>query len=164
MEIKQMDIEAQDVLSIAILDLINSYPGLESGESFSFASLPKEGGLAMYPLAGAAITERKVDVIGHVRERGAYPLAIVNKAYGLNQSRKINTKEWLDTLGKWLEKQPITVGLEEHQLKEYPQLTQGRTIKQILRTSTSTLDAISEDGAEMWSISLSLSYERVYYL
>ena len=158
------DVDGEQLITTALINLINEYPGLEIGEKFSFASLGDQGGLSIYPLAGAAIQERKVDVIGHVREKSNYPFAIVNRAYGLNQSRKIKAKEWMDALGRWFERQPIKLGDDEYQLKKYPELSEGRTITSILRTSPAYIDTIEENKSENWVISMSLTYEREYQL
>ena len=55
-----------------------------------------------------------------------YPFYVIYRASGLNENRKARVKEWLDTLGKWLEQQKIVVDREEYVLSELPPLTDGR--------------------------------------
>ena len=158
------DIDGQEVVSTALMDLINEYPGLTQGEYIQYATLGDSKGKAVFPTSGSAIKKEIKDVTGHVEQTCDYPFIVIYRASGLSESRKEKVKEWLDNLGRWLEKQPIIVNGTEYQLEEYPALTRGREFKQIQRVSPSYLDSINEDKAENWAINITATYKNEYDL
>lgn len=158
------DIDGQEVVSTALMDLINEYPGLTQGEYIQYATLGDSKGKAVFPTSGSAIKSEIRDVTGHVEQTCDYPFIVIYRASGLSESRKEKVKEWLDNLGRWLEKQPIIVNGNEYQLEEYPALTRGRSFKQIQRVSPSYLDSINEDKAENWAINITATYKNEYDL
>ena len=158
------DIDGQEVVSTALMDLINEYPGLTQGEYIQYATLGDSKGKAVFPTSGSAIKSEIKDVTGHVEQTCDYPFIVIYRASGLSESRKEKVKEWLDNLGRWLEKQPIIVNGKEYQLDEYPTLTRGRKFKRIQRVSPSYLDSINEDKAENWAINITATYTNEYDL
>ena len=158
------DIDGQEVVSTALMDLINEYPGLTQGEYIQYATLGDSKGKAVFPTSGSAIKKEIKDVTGHLEQTCDYPSIVIYRASGLSESRKEKVKEWLDNLGRWLEKQPIIVNGNEYQLEEYPVLTRGRKFKRIQRVSPSYLDSINEDKAENWAINITATYTNEYDL
>ena len=158
------DIDGQEVVSTALMDLINEYPGLTQGEYIQYATLGDSKGKSVFPTSGSAIKKEIKDVTGHVEQTCDYPFIVIYRASGLSESRKEKVKEWLDNLGRWLEKQPIIVNGTEYQLDEYPALTRGRKFKKIQRVSPSYLDSINEDKAENWAINITATYKNEYDL
>lgn len=158
------DIDGQEVVSTALMDLINEYPGLTQGEYIQYATLGDSKGKAVFPTSGSAIKNEIKDVTGHVEQTCDYPFIVIYRASGLSESKKEKVKEWLDNLGRWLEKQPIIVNGTEYQLEEYPALTRGREFKQIQRVSPSYLDSINDDKAENWAINITATYTNEYDL
>lgn len=152
------DLDGQEVVTTALMDLLNQYPGLQSGEEIKFSSLNPDSGKAMFPTSGAAIRNEKKNIIGKVTQYVDYPIIVIYRASGLNQSRKEKVKEWLDNLGRWLEKQPISIGGREYTLEEYPALTGNRKFDEIKRTSVSYLDSENESHAENWAITITATY------
>ena len=72
-------------------------------------------------------------------------------------------KEYLDTLGKWLEQQPVTLKGKVFHLNNYPALESGnRVIKSIDRTSSAYINAAYQDGIEDWIITARLNYENEF--
>ena len=158
------DIDGQEVVSTALMDLINKYPGLTQGEYIQYATLGDSKGKSVFPTSGSAIKKEIKDVTGHVEQTCDYPFIVIYRASGLSESRKEKVKEWLDNLGRWLEKQPIIVNGKEYKLDEYPALTRGRKFKRIQRVSPSYLDSINEDKAENWAINITATYTNEYDL
>ena len=158
------DIDGQEVVSTALMDLINEYPGLTQGEYIQYATLGDSKGKAVFPTSGSAIKNEIKDVTGHVKQTCDYPFIVIYRASGLSESKKEKVKEWLDNLGRWLEKQPIIVNGKEYKLDEYPALTRGRKFKRIQRVSPSYLDSINEDKAENWAINITATYTNEYDL
>ena len=156
------DVEGYEALTPAILDLLNQYPGLEEGKSFSFSKLSERGGLAMFPNTGAVINTQRISVIGKVYQECVYPFFVYYRAGGLSESRKVSLKEWLDNLGRWLERQPVKIGDETFTLENYPELTQDRKIIYFQRQSPAYLEGISEDKIEDWVIAINLRYSNSF--
>lgn len=153
------DVEGYDVLTSALLGLLNKYPGKE--EDIGFSTLSEDGGIAMFPVSGAVVESETDDVIGNKNQVCLYPFYIIYRASGLSENSKVMAKEWLDNLGRWIEKQPVTINGNEHVLDEYPALTKSRKILSIERQSPGYLDKTYEGGAEDWAIYISARYENI---
>lgn len=151
------DIDGFDIITNAILDLLNGYPNGES--DIRFATLAEDEGIAMFPNAGAIIQAERVSITNHVFQRCLYPFSIFYRATGLSENRKIAVKEWMDTLGRWLEKQPIKNSDGSILvLSDYPALNDGRKIEGITRTSPTVLSDIAENQTQDWVINLQVVY------
>lgn len=156
------DLDGQNVVSNALMELINQYPGLLDGEHIQYATLGDSMGIALFPTSGSAIKTEKKDITGHVEQTCDYPFIVIYRASGLSESKKSKVKEWLDNLGRWLEKQTIIVDEIEYTLDNYPALTMGREFKTIQRVSPSYLDSINEDKAENWAINITATYKNEF--
>lgn len=157
------DVDGQEVISTALMDLLNDYPNLDSGDYFRYATLEGTKGKAIFPTSGSAIKEEFTSITGLVKQTCEYPFIVVYRASGLSESRKEKVKEWLDNLGRWLEKQEIIVDGERVKLDSYPVLTRGREFKSIARTTTAYLDSINNDKAENWAINITAVYRYEFY-
>lgn len=155
------DIESFDIVTQALRELINQFPLLGSDE-IAFSVLKAEGGKAMFPTSGAVIQSEIEDVTGNVEQHCLYPFTIVYRGAGLSENRKADVKEWLDTLGKWLERQPITVKGATQKLESYPELTGNRKFEKIERMSPAYLFEVSDDKVEDWLISIQAKYINTY--
>ena len=93
-----------------------------------------------------------------------YPFIVIYRASGLTESRKEKVKEWLDNLGRWLERQTVVINGTEYKLNDYPNLTRGRTFKNIQRVTPSYLDSINENKAENWAINIVATYKNEFDL
>ena len=158
------DFDGQEVVTTALMNLVNQYPGLSPLDNIEYATLGDSKGKALFPTTGSAIRQEKTDVTGHVEQTCDYPFTVVYRASGLSESRKEKVKEWLDNLGRWLERQAITVNGEDYFLEEYPLLTGNRKFKKIQRVSPSYLDSINEDKAENWIINITATYTNEFDL
>ena len=154
----KIDVESYDVLTQALLDLVNEFPFL-LGESIRFNSLKNDGGTAFFPLNGGVIERERKDVLGGKEQWCSYPFMIVSRAGNLTENRKKSTKEWLDDLGRWLEQQSV----DGYRLESYPTLTGNRNFIEIRRTSPAYQMEISEDGSEDWAISINARYHNQYF-
>ena len=156
------DLDGYEYVSRALWDLVNEYPDLETGETISFADIDVETGIAFIPTSGAVIVSELNDVTGQTTQDCLYPFTIMYKAGGLSENRKLNVKEWLESLGKWLERQPITISGTEYQMEQYPTLTGNREIRKIERTQPSFLSEVGEDNVETWIIALQATYRNEF--
>lgn len=157
------DVDGFDVITAALRELINQYPGLSEGDEIMFSVLSEDGGKAMFPITGAVIDTEKKTVIGEVTQVCRYPFYIVYRASGLSENRKASVKEWLDNLGRWLERQPVTIGGTSYRLESYPALTGERRFLDISRQTPGYLDSINDNKSEDWNIYISARYENKFF-
>lgn len=154
------DVQGEDVITKALVDLVNTYPKLDQGEEIKFGVLSETGGVSFFPMSGAVIERDTTDILGNHEQICNYPFFIYYKASGLSEGRKVSVKEWLDDLGRWLEKQPITVGNTTSILSDYPLLTGNRKFLTIRRTTPATLDSVGAGQEENWAIRLVARYQN----
>lgn len=154
----KFDAEGTEALTSALIDLLNTYPGLKPGERFQFATLGDSRGRAFFPAVGAVIDREDKDILGFTHQVCVYGFALVTRASGLNEARRVTSKEWLDKLGRWLNRQPISIGNKGYTLNEYPPLTGGRILRSIQLKVPTHLDGINENGAEDWACQVEARY------
>lgn len=154
------DFDGYEVVTSALRELLNEYPAID--EKIAFSKLADDGGVAMFPTTGSVIQSERESITGHVTQVCLYPFYIVYRVAGLSENNKANVKEWLDSLGKWLEKQPIQVRGEEYKLAEYPTLTGNRKFLDIARTSPSYLESVNENKSENWVVRINASYQNEF--
>jgi hypothetical protein len=143
--------DGSDNITASLLELLNSYPALEQApiKQIQFQVLDTTKGIAMFANPNVAIMEEFESITGHVRQTCAYAFTIVYRTRA-DASKKAGIKEWLDNLGRWIEK------------AEYPALAGDRYFKKITRTSQSYLYGTTDDKAEDWSISLQATYHNEF--
>lgn len=156
----QYDIDGSTVLSEVLLVLVNQFPGLKTGEKIAFATLADNKGKALFPSTGAIIETDERDILGGHHQVCRYPFTIVLRSGSLTEARRVTAKEWLDDLGRWLEKQTISVDSTDYTLEEYPDLGAGRVLTSIRRTSPSYLNAVYDNKVEDWAITISARYKN----
>lgn len=156
------DVDGYEVMTTAICELLNQFPGLVEGEKITFSTLKEDEGFAMFPTSGAVIQSERESVTGHVSQECQYPFAVVYRAGGFSEKRKAGIKELLDSLGMWLERQTVTIGGAEHKLERYPILTGERRFKSISRQTPAYLDSVAENKTEDWQIQISAVYTNEF--
>ena len=156
------DVDGYEFVTNAIKALVNQYPGLDENESFLFNELPSEEGVAIFPSTGVAVYDERESITGHVTQMCQYPFATVYRASGLNQTNRIRAKEWLDTFGRWLEKQTVSINGKQYVLKNWPELTGDREIREISRQSPSYSTPPNEDKSEDWIIDMMVRYRNEF--
>lgn len=154
------DVQSEDVITNALVTLVNQYPRLSTGETISFGVLSEDGGISMFPMSGAVIERDAVDILGNHEQICNYPFFVYYRVSGLTENRKVSVKEWLDDLGRWLEKQPITVGETVYTLSAYPALSGSRKFLTIKRTTPASLDSVGKGQEENWAIRLVARYQN----
>lgn len=158
-----IDVEGSDIVSTALMTLLNTFPGLNRRQKIAFSTLAEDTGIGFYPTSGAVLLSNRESITGHVRQRCAYPFNIVYRTAPKNEKQKLRIKEFLDALGRWLERQPVVLKDVEFTLPAYPDLEKGRKIKSIVRSTPAFLERAYQDGIEDWTIRLTLNYEADYY-
>lgn len=156
------DVEGYDVITSAVIDLLNAFPGLLEDEKVNFSMLNEDGGITMFTASGAVIdTERKY-IDGGVYQLCRYPFTVYYRVAGQSESRKVAVKEWLDNLGRWLEGQPVTINGTVHQLTNYPTLADGWRFTEFRRQTPAYLESIDTNHIENWVISAVARYEHEF--
>ena len=157
------DVDGYDIITESIKDLLNSYPGLLPGENITFSTLGEDSGVSFYPVSGAVIATETEDITGRVDQLCSYPFYIVYRTSAGSQNSKIEIKEFLDNIGKWLEKQPVKINDATYTLESYPEITDGRIIESVARQTPSYLDTTNENEVQDWVISMDLQYRNIFY-
>lgn len=157
------DMDGVDVITEAIKNLLNDYPLLPDGMEIEFSRLEEDSGIAFYPVSGAVIATEKKSVTGKVTQVCNYPFYVVFRSSVSSSVTNINIKEFLDNLGRWLEGQTITDGVQSYTLDAYPTLSGGRKITEIVRQTPAYPDAPNENGVQDWEIGLTFRYRNVFY-
>ena len=156
------DIDGYEAVTVALRELINQYPALSEGDEIAFSMLGEDSGKAMFPVSGAVIETERRSVTGKVTEVCLYPFYVIYRAAGLSENNKARIKEWLDSLGKWLEQKKVPINGTEYLLDEYPPLTDGRKFLSISRQTPAYLDTVNENQSENWAIYISARYQYDY--
>lgn len=157
------DIEGEEIITDAIMTLLNQYPGLSDGDEIAFCKLNEDNGIAMFPTSGAVIVDERVTITGRVIQQCSYPFYVVQRTSSQNEKRMKYVKEWLDNLGRWLEGNAVKIGETIYKLEEYPALSQGRKFLEISRQGPSYLDSVDENYTDNWAISISATYVNDFY-
>lgn len=158
------DIDGNNAVTKILTTLLNSFPGLGNDREIGFSNLTEDAsGIAYYPTSGAVLLSNKESVTGKVKQRCAYPFFVVYRAAPKTEKQKTAIKEFLDGLGRWLERQPVMIDGSSYALSEFPAISAGRTIKSINRTNPAHVQGVFENGYEDWVIGLSLIYENIFY-
>lgn len=156
------DVDGFDVVTTALTDLLNLYPKLAEGETIAFSFLDEDSGISYYPVSGAIIETQREGITGHVTQTCLYPFYVLIRLAKPKESRRVSVKEWLDDLGKWLEKQTLTIDDEEYNIVDYPPLTGNRKITTIARQTPAHLDNVQDNGVEDWAIFITLKYKNEF--
>lgn len=151
--------DGSDNLTQTLRNLLNEYPFLSRRDIIEFQVLDTTKGIAMFPNPSVAILTEKEDVIGHVTQTCAYAFTVV---YRTRSTNKEYVKEWLDNLGRWLEKQAINKDDYEYKLERYPALAEGKEFIKIARSTQSYLYGTTEDKADDWAISMQATYRNEF--
>ena len=157
------DTEGFPYVTDALMETINSFPGLYEDEQFAFSTVPtNEDGMTVIASSGAAIQDELEDITGHVMQTCTYPFTVVCRSSGLNSKRKIQTKEWMDKLAEWLCRKAVDIDGTSYQLKSWPKLTEDREIRLITRRTPSFLGGTNEDKSEDWVMDMVIQYRNEF--
>lgn len=156
------DLDSNDILTDALMELLNQFPRIQDGDSIEFSTLDAEYGKAMYPISGALVETESTDITGEVTQVCRYPFFVVSRISSTSEQRKVKAKEWLDDLGRWLERQPILVDDTQFQLSEYPSISGRRRFLTIERQTPAYLDNTNDNKTEDWAIYITARYSNEF--
>lgn len=156
----KLDIDGEETLSRMLMDLINTFPSM-NGRKVCFSTLEQTSGIGFFPLSGAAVIKETKDITGTCYQTCQYPFVIIYRAAPKNEEARLRIKEFLDLLGKWLEKQAVP-SANPTQIDAFLSPDGSRRIKTISRTSPAYLDKAYDDGIEEWCISINATYRNTF--
>jgi len=150
------DATGYEVLTKAIAELLNTYPGLD-GRIITFEELEPTKGICFSADNGAMIISEKRDILDHVTQTCQYPFFVVYRSAAVRSAQKMNVQAFLDTLGKWLCKEVAVIGENEYKISGYPDLTGDRKIRKITRSNSYGTEP-SDKGVEDWLLPVTVEY------
>ena len=136
------DATGYDVLTAAMKSLLNQFPGLYPDEVIKFEELGSEDGIAFSNDSGALVYTEKEDILGRIYRQ------------------KITILEFLDTLGRWLCREPSGIEGKEYEKAIYPDLTAGRKIERVTRGNAYGTQP-QENGVQDWVLPVTVFYKNV---
>lgn len=152
------DATGYEVITEAMKDLLNQFPGLLPGEEVKYEELGEDSGIAFSNDAGALVYTEREDVIGGVHQTCQYPFFLVYRASSSAKERqKMSIQEFLDAFGKWLCREQSVIGGEAYKLSDYPKLSGSRQIKKITRDNSYGTEP-QENGVQDWLLPVTVQY------
>lgn len=154
------DVSGYEILTRAVSNLLNRYPGL-NGREILFDELGAETGIAFSADNGALIISEKRSITDHVYQTCQFPFFLIYRTTATTEFQKLKVQSFFDGIGKWLCKEPAEVNGETIQLKSYPALSEGRKITRITRSNSYGLEP-SEDGVQDWLMPVTVQYTNEF--
>lgn len=158
------DATGYEVITEAMKDLLNQFPGLLPGEQIKYEELKKDQGIAFSNDSGALVYSETEDIIGGVHQTCQYPFFIVYRsASSAREAQKMSIQEFLDAFGKWLCQEPAVIDEETYRLSSYPKLAGTRQIKKITRDNSYGTEP-QESGVQDWLLPVTVQYTNDFEL
>lgn len=152
------DADGYNVLTDAMKDLLNQFPGLLPGDSVKFEELADESGIIFSNNSGALVYAEDVYISGSRNQTCRYPFFLVYRAAGSAKERqKMSIQEFLDLFGKWLCREPVTIDGVSYRLDGYPKLAGRRQIRRISRDNSYGTEP-QDNGVQDWVLPVSVEY------
>lgn len=152
------DATGYEVITEAMKDLLNQFPGLLPGEEVKYEELGEDSGIAFSNDAGALVYTEREDVIGGIHQTCQYPFFVVYRAASSAKERqKMSIQEFLDAFGKWLCREPTVIEDETYKLDGYPKLAGTRQIKKITRDNSYGTEP-QTNGVQDWLLPVVVQY------
>ena len=150
------DATGYELLTKAIKALLNQFPGL-NGQKILFEEVGEEVGIAFSADAGALVMAERRSITDHITQDCQFPFLVIYRTAATREFQKLNVAAFLDTLGKWLCKEPVEISDSIHRLSSYPEVTGGRKITRITRNNAyGTVP--NENKSQDWILPVSVQY------
>lgn len=144
----------------AVKALLNQYPGL-NGEKIYFEEIGEEFGIAFSADAGALVMSEKRSITDHITQVCHFPFLLIYRTNATREFEKLNVSAFLDSIGKWLCKEPVEIQGVMHRLTTYPTISDGRKITRITRNN-SYGTVPNENKSQDWILPVSVQYTYEY--
>ena len=150
------DATGYELLTKAIRALLNQFPGL-NGQEILFEELDENAGIALSADAGALVMSERRSITDHITQECQFPLLVVYRTTTTREFQKLNVSAFLETLGKWICKEPVEIDEEVYRLSSYPEISDGRKITRISRNN-SYGTVPNENKSQDWILPVSVQY------
>lgn len=140
----------------AVRALLNEYPGLD-GQAIYFEELGEEDGIAFSADAGSLVMSERRSITDHVTQTCQFPFLVVYRTTATREFEKLNVSAFLDSLGKWLCKEPVEIGGETYRISSYPAISDGRKITRVTRNN-SYGTVPNANNSQDWVLPVSVQY------
>ena len=154
------DASGYEVVTKAVLELLNQYPGL-NGREILFEEIGDSDGIAFSSDSGPLVMTERRSITDHIRQTCQYPFFVVYRSTATREYQKLGVQTFLDSLGKWLCKEPVEIGGTVHQLKAYPALSDNRKITRITRNNVYGL-VPNENKSQDWMLPVTIQYTNEF--
>jgi len=155
-----MDVDGYGILTVAVLELLNQFPGLD-GDEILFEELGEESGIAFSADNGALVMTERRSITDHIFQTCQFPFFVIYRSASTTELKKLNVQQFLDTLGKWICKEPVTINGESYRLTKYPILSDDRKITRVTRSNSYGLEP-GEDGVQDWLLPVTVQYTNEF--
>lgn len=155
-----VDPTGYEYMKRAIKALLNRYPGLD-GERIYFEEIGEESGIAFSADSGALVMAERRSITDRVTQTCQFPFLLVYRTTATREFEKLNVSAFLDSIGKWLCKEPVEIRGETYRLTSYPAISDGRKITRITRNNS--YGAVpNENKSQDWILPVSVQYTYEY--
>lgn len=145
-KLQVLDIEEQEAIGSALVLAIKECPDIiRAKKNIMFESIDS-GKIGLFPQQGSIYLKKFIS--GSFIAQ--YNFFLRHRTRPSTDKQKLEAEELLNKVASWLENEI-----------EYPELTDGRTIESISRTSHAFAADMAEDGEMDHQIYLSLKYRRI---
>lgn len=155
-----IDASGYEVLTKAVLELLNQYPGL-NGKEILFEELSGNSGIAFSADNGALVMSERRSITDHVKQTCQFPFYVVYRIASAKEWQKLEVQTFLDALGKWLCKEPAEINKETVRLSSYPALSDGRQITRITRSNSYGIEP-NENSVQDWLLPVVVEYTNEF--
>lgn len=154
------DATGYEVLTKAVLQMLNQFPGLND-RRILFEEIGEESGIVFSADSGALVMSERRSITDHVSQICQYPFLVVYRTGATREFQKLNVQRFLDTLGKWICKEPVLIGGVEYRLTSYPKLAEHRKITRITRENSYGTTP-NENNSQDWILPVSVQYTNEF--
>lgn len=154
-QVEMLNAEEQDAIGKAVFLLITECPAIPMAIKVKYGDIA-DNAIGIFAQQSAVVTKRYITGVFTAQ----FPFTVLYRSKPTTDNDRIAREEILNNIAKWLAGKKITVDGREHILKEYPQLSEGRTITGIEQLKTVALAGKLQDGSVDYTVDLRLDYKK----
>ena len=150
-----LDRGEQEAIGRAITLMIRECPFIGEGVVI-YENIDSPGEMGVFPTSGTVYLRRFISGMFI----GRYAFQILYRIRPVSDEMKILEENRLEALSCWLEGQTVTFGGRQYPGSGLPELSDGRTVKSIQKTSHAMLAGILPDGSVDYQVYLQIEYQK----
>lgn len=155
------DVSGYEIMTNAVLKLLNSFPGL-NGREIYFEELQETSGIAFSANSGALVMAERRSITDHVRQTCQFPFYLIYRTDGPDEYRKLKVQQFFDEIGKWICKEPVEINGQVYRAI-YPPLSGSRKIIRITRNNSYGLEP-GENKVQDWLMPVTVEYTNEFQM